>query len=225
MRCEDYGENLMDAARGRDGARALAHARGCPKCVRILRQQESLSTALIAMADDETAELPRALEDRLLAHFDKPSRPRLRGSRWAVVALTGVAAALAAGIFLMHAPNPPVKALASFDPKPSMSEKRTELPTRPPTATVARRRQMQRRKPAEVAPESQLPFLPVPYAAPLLATERLEVVRVNLPANALTSMGVPIVGLEPNMRLNADLVLGENGLARAVRLVRTSLEQ
>jgi hypothetical protein len=225
MKCEDYRETLMDAARGCDNAGALAHARGCPKCTRILREQQSLSAALRAFADNETAELPEALESRLLAHFDPPPRRRLTASRWAVVALTGAAAALVAAIFLVQAPSPPVKALAAVAPKPAMSEKSPEPPIMPHTATIARRRRTQRPKPVEVASQDQLPFMPVPYAAPLLPTERLEIVRVNLPANALTSMGVPVIGLEPETRLNADLVIGENGLARAVRLVRTSLEQ
>jgi hypothetical protein len=224
MKCEDYWETLMDAARDCDGAGALAHARVCPKCARVLRAQQSLSAALSVLAENETARLPATLENRLLGHFDPPSRRRLAASWWAIVALTG-AAALAAVIFLVQAPSPPVKALAAVEPTPAMSQKITEPPITPHIATIARRSRTQRPKPVEVAPENQLAFMPLPYAAPLLPTERLEVVRVNLPASALTSMGVPVIALEPEMRLNADLVIGENGLARAVRLVRTSLEQ
>ncbi len=225
MKCEDYRETLMDAARGCDGAEALAHARECPKCVLILHEQQSLSAALNLLVASETATLPADLENRLLAHLEQPPRRRLTAWRCAVVALSGAAAALAAVMFLTQVPSPAVKALASVDPKPSMSEKSTEPPKPPHIATVARHRRTQRPKPVEVAPESQFAFVTLPYAAPLLPTERLEVVRVNLPANALTSMGVPVIALQPEMRLNADLVLGENGLARAVRLVRTSLEQ
>jgi hypothetical protein len=75
-------------------------------------------------------------------------------------------------------------------------------------------------KNAAVQAEVEAPFALIPYAAPLLATERAEIVRVNLSASALATMGVPVWGADPNMRLNAELVLGENGLARAVRLVQ-----
>ena len=77
----------------------------------------------------------------------------------------------------------------------------------------------------EPAQEAESQFIPIPYAAPLLPTERAEIVRVNLPVAALANMGMQVLGAEPGMRLNADLVLGENGLARAVRFVNASSMQ
>jgi hypothetical protein len=64
-------------------------------------------------------------------------------------------------------------------------------------------------------------FVAVPFVEPIGPNERSELVRVNLPVTALVKWGVPVAGLDPSQRVNADLVLGEDGLARAVRLIST----
>lgn len=224
MNCEEYREGLMDAARGREGCGALEHTRGCPACAQVLRDQRALGASLAAFANNETLEPSAELENWLLAHFDPSPRRWIAASRWAVLAFTGAAAAVAALIFLVRAPTPAVKTPRVVAEAP-MPPRKAEPPIAAPVRSVPRQKPTHRARPVESAPEAELPFMPVPYAAPLLSTERIEVVRVNLPANALASLGLPVLGAKPEMRLNADLVLGENGLARAVRLVRTSSTQ
>lgn len=60
-------------------------------------------------------------------------------------------------------------------------------------------------------------FVAVPYTPPLAQGEMVRVVRADLDADALASMGVDV---DPTVsgRLAADVVVGEDGLPRAVRL-------
>jgi hypothetical protein len=60
-------------------------------------------------------------------------------------------------------------------------------------------------------------FVPVPYAAPLAAGEFVRVVRTELYAGALYRMGVPAPA--SSGQFPADVVLGQDGLPRAVRVL------
>jgi hypothetical protein len=60
-------------------------------------------------------------------------------------------------------------------------------------------------------------FLPVPYAPPLAAGEFVRVVRTELHQIALTRMGIDVESYPDEIA--ADLILGEDGFPRAVRLL------
>jgi hypothetical protein len=61
-------------------------------------------------------------------------------------------------------------------------------------------------------------YVDVPYALPLAPGELMSVVRLELPASAFVRMGfAPIQSADRTV--TADLVIGEDGLPRAVRLV------
>jgi hypothetical protein len=62
-------------------------------------------------------------------------------------------------------------------------------------------------------------FVTVPYSVPIGPNERAELVRVNVPVMALAQWGLQVSALDPGQRVNADVVIGEDGLARAVRLI------
>ena len=62
-------------------------------------------------------------------------------------------------------------------------------------------------------------FYPLPEAEALPAMETAMVVRVQLPVSSLQLMGVPISEERADASVQADLLLGEDGLARGVRLV------
>jgi hypothetical protein len=64
-------------------------------------------------------------------------------------------------------------------------------------------------------------FIPLPYGSGLPLDEGWEMVRVSLPRSALETLGVPWAGEEASAELvQADVVLGQDGLARAIRLVQ-----
>lgn len=63
-------------------------------------------------------------------------------------------------------------------------------------------------------------FYPLPYGSGLPLDEGWEIVRVSMPRSSLANLGVPLTGDQgTTASIKADLVLGEDGLARAIRFV------
>jgi len=73
---------------------------------------------------------------------------------------------------------------------------------------------------AAVAQTNGNEYFPLTYLAGATAMESGTVVRVELSRTALISLGVPVQPDRPEETLKADVVLGDDGVARAIRLVR-----
>jgi len=61
-------------------------------------------------------------------------------------------------------------------------------------------------------------FIPIVYDPEPI--ERGQIVRIRLPLAALASFGLPVNEEHAGDAIRADVVLGEDGLARAVRFVK-----
>jgi hypothetical protein len=72
------------------------------------------------------------------------------------------------------------------------------------------------------AVKSEQPFVAIPYVAPLDPYERAEVVRMELPVSALIAAGLQVDTDDARASVQADVVVGQDGRARAVRLVSIS---
>jgi hypothetical protein len=81
-----------------------------------------------------------------------------------------------------------------------------ESPTQPATVAAG-------------AAASEQPFIPIPYVAPLGPYERGEVVRMALPVAALLSAGLRVETADPSGFAEADIIVGQDGSPRAVRLI------
>jgi hypothetical protein len=68
----------------------------------------------------------------------------------------------------------------------------------------------------EVATE----FIPLVQAGPFAEAEGGHLVRVELPRSALASFGLPVNAEAQGGRVKADVLMGEDGVARAIRFVR-----
>jgi hypothetical protein len=68
-------------------------------------------------------------------------------------------------------------------------------------------------------------FVAVPAAAKLPQFESGLIVRMALPVTALPSYGVDIFRASSGEPVEADVLVGQDGLARAIRLVNTSRSQ
>lgn len=75
--------------------------------------------------------------------------------------------------------------------------------------------------PAAVA-QTEQPFIPIPYVLPPAPYERVEVVRMNVPVAALIAAGLPVRTDDPGAQAEADVIVGQDGRPRAVRLVSIS---
>ena len=69
-------------------------------------------------------------------------------------------------------------------------------------------------------PEITTEFFPVAQGGGLASGEGGHVVRVELPRSALASYGLPVNAEHAGGRVKADVLLGEDGTARAIRFVR-----
>jgi hypothetical protein len=63
-------------------------------------------------------------------------------------------------------------------------------------------------------------FIPLMQGAAYSQAEATHLVRVELPRSALSSFGIPVNAERAGGRVKADVLLGEDGTARAIRFVR-----
>jgi len=99
----------------------------------------------------------------------------------------------------------------SFIPRPratNVSYNRGGGLSRPAQAADARAQ--------EVATE----FIPLVQAGQYAQAEEGHLVRVELPRSALASFGLPVNAEAPGGRVKADVLMGQDGVARAIRFVR-----
>lgn len=75
------------------------------------------------------------------------------------------------------------------------------------------------RRPPVVTEDVPAGFTPIPYTLPLADGESESVVRMNVPVAALASTGLRIPAADPSAIVTADVIVGADGRARAVRLV------
>jgi|ERR1044071_2998649 hypothetical protein len=68
--------------------------------------------------------------------------------------------------------------------------------------------------------EIRTEFLPLTYGGNLSQLDDGQVVRVELPRSALQSFGLPMNAERAGERVKADVLLGHDGVARAIRFVR-----
>ena len=69
---------------------------------------------------------------------------------------------------------------------------------------------------------SEAPFVPIPYVLPPGPYERMEIVRMRVPVAALIAAGFLVQTPDPGAQAEADVLVGQDGRPRAVRLVSVS---
>jgi hypothetical protein len=159
---------------------------------------------LRALADsDLEREAPPEVEVRLRAAFRRKYRRRI----WPYFAAVGVAAGMA--LFFVRVPKPQTMEIAVVTPPAPV----LEVAKRAPPKVVHRER------PQEIVTE----FYPLMEDPPPF--ERGELLRVSLPAAAMRSVGVPVSEDRLGETVQADVLVGQEGLARAIRFVNTSVNR
>ncbi len=192
---------------------------------------DRLNTAMKQLATEARAATPHAIPgpllqaewDRRLNSVSRLSVPVKRAFPWWKAGVA-VAATIIAGLFL------PPKQFAPEKPKPIRTANVLLPPkTEPlPPAAPVKRPKARHTQPRPTAVEAVLtadteePFTPIPFTAPLAPNERADVIRMDIPVSALIAAGLPVRVSDPGARARADLVVGEDGRARAVRLISVS---
>jgi hypothetical protein len=160
-----------------------------------MNENTELLESLRALAADGPREAPLHIEQQLRAQFRRHSRRRALMT-WAPA--FGVAAAAGIALFFwIHMPK-------------SASVPGVATPQVVAASAVA----------SGAEDDTDTSFYPLAEAEALPAVENAMVVRVQLPVSSLQLMGVPVSEERADASVQADLLLGQDGLARAVRLAQ-----
>jgi len=226
MSCRKYYAALIDLAHGdpqpdRESRALAAHLDECPACAREFAAQQNLRAALRDLNTAIPVPPAEAIEADLLAAWPAALRPMFRA--WMPLAAALAAAGIFTGWLMLHRSPAPA-------PAPPVAQ-RTAPPSAPPpfpksaVAVVHHRRPHPARRAAPSPPrQSELAadFIAIPYTVPLAPGERADIFRVELPIAAVVSAGVPVRVADPGARAQADVLVGEDGRAHAIRLISIS---
>jgi hypothetical protein len=248
MNCQRFENVVGELARGQMmeadvRAEALAHSDQCGHCLARLRDEERLTRGLQMLAADmETTFAPAELEGSLLEAFRSrnvvvPMTAKQSRSRYWLVA---VAAALLVAMSVVAvwwrsdtpeqrvAEKPPVPKAVEVtngpsETAPKQEEYRAAVETvKPPKRT---RHNVTRRTPEtqmanHVTNEIATDFMPLGDMNPASLQDGGQIVRVKMRRSALVRFGFPVNMDRYNENVKADVLIGVDGLARAIRFVQ-----
>jgi hypothetical protein len=250
MNCQQFDQIIVDLDRhagAEDGTSqgAVDHARSCPRCAVRWSDQRKLAVALRAVSAAASNEHASAhVEDSLLrafrARFDasRPATAAQRASPRRSGAVAWRVWAAAAAMLLLGfvaewklRPTAPVQPAANRKAEELTGVGNSETHT---TSAVVRHRVFRPHRtvkygapshqvatPDETAPtEVTSRFYALPYGSGLDLDEGWGLVRVQVPWASLESLGVPVSGGSADEMLTADVVVGQDGLARGIRFVQ-----
>jgi hypothetical protein len=236
--CPEVQEFLLAVARAEtvtaaDQRTLREHVETCVHCRRRLANERMLSAGLAAMAA-EPAVPSASVRSALLTEFRREKKvvpirlPLVKPSvKW--VAIAAVAAAVLMAVVLAKWPRkepvvatpsvqvvktpPPVPVIAPPEQAPVQVKARPAMRPRPrPVAPP----------PAQVddEPEVATDFFEIPYVEPLRPEQRADVFRMQVPRASMAAFGLPVTGGRLDSRVTADVLMGEDGVVRAVRFIR-----
>ncbi len=229
MKCREFAGVVHELARREQmdpavAAIARAHAEACPHCGCRLAEAERLAALVhTAAAESHRLSSPAGLETELLGAFrrEQASRRNIQahsrlGWRMALGwAGAGAAVALLGFVLLHrapdHRPSPMVRASAEAPAVSTPAARQVAAVALPPVRSAP----VQARQ-TELTSE----FVPVPYSGGLAPGDSAVIVRVQVPRTALAELGYPVDETQGNGMVQADLLVGEDGWPRAVRIVR-----
>lgn len=192
-----------------------------------------IEASLLAAFREHHSELPRF----------NAARSGIASRRW-LYAAAGIAAAaiIVIAISLMISRNPAPATNRAQEAVVDPAEKRDDKVSPAATSPGSQRRlaevskhiggrvgaSNQRHKTMETSSDSQpqveteiaTDFIPLVNRESMRELDSGQLVRVELPRSALMSFGLPVSMEHANDRVKADVVVGQDGLARAIRFVR-----
>jgi hypothetical protein len=193
MNCQEFWNTMPEF----EGGGEHPHLAGCPACENRLKRRRELAAGLRAVAAGyHKLEAPARVEARLLAAFRTQSGiAPVRARRPWIPALTwaaAFAAMLAIGMFLMHEREPEAA-----------------------RSTVSRSLE----RAALEMPSDFEGFIPLPNSEAVQANEDMDVVHVEVPRSAMLAVGLEVSEDRAGEMVQADVMLGSDGVARAVRFL------
>jgi len=157
---------------------------------------QKLQAGLRELAADGPREAPASVEERLLGELRRRTRARRRNG-WLGLGAVAIAAGLALTMIAparMHHVQAPAQAVVSTEAFSS-------------------------RAAADPGDDVALSFYRLPDSDELPPLESAIIVRVQLPMSSLRLIGLPVSDDRAADLVEADMLLGQDGLARGVRFV------
>ena len=213
MSCAEYKTDIIEAARGGDASVIQAHLDRCYSCRALFEEQCALSEAMRVLPEEPA---PLALEGSLVREFQATWPAKRSGARWWWIPVAA-AAAILGGLLLYPKPKPvPVTAVAKPVEQPKTALASAALPG---GSEVVTQRPVVRKPRRTREAADPPPFISIPYTTPLAPYERAQVMQVEMPVAELIAAGLPIATSDPGAQARADVIVGDDGRARAVRVL------
>jgi hypothetical protein len=237
MNCETFRSEISEGKHPESTA-AIEHLELCSECRAIAHAQEELARYLAA-ARETVPEPPESLDTSVVAAYRQrvektqavSSRMRiLRPLGWAAV---GASVILFAALLIGQrkavppanvgsTPTPPTKKenLAAQPKSPEKLASKVAIRPRPVVRSAHAHRQKPRQRELASASVSATPnsgFQNLMFCDPLSCSGPMQVIRIQIPASAMDRVPAwrPASGM-----VRADVVVGSDGIARAIRIVR-----
>jgi hypothetical protein len=248
MNCQEFERTIIDFDRDHlveasAHAHALEHAEICARCAALLNREQRMTAGLQVLAVEEAAiNAPERVRSALRAAFDGQhaagaSPPvSLRFARhkllWGMAAaamllLSTITTALwlreqrakvddtRAGVINHPIPQnthgKPPEMLAGAQRAGAIHSPKAARPS----GRIGRRRTLPVKESADDAGE----FFPLTFVAKSGSTGVVQTVRIEISRSMLLSMGLPVNIDRGEGPIKADLIIGEDGVARAVRII------
>lgn len=230
---------------------AETHLEECRSCQAEMRRQQALTQALGTLVEDArgwttTDDLDRRVLQSLAASQASRVGPvqqpaviaaaRVHRRRvfvfggWGLAAAAGLVLAIALGGNARHQPEAAPRATAASPPVvPTDDATATATQAHAPTQVTSHAVRSRPAGPRRGRPPAQqtagsFEFVEIPGAAALPAFESGAIVRLELPIAALPSYGVAIAPDARRLLVEADVLVGQDGQMRGIRLVSSEPE-
>lgn len=240
MNCQEFDEIVNCLARDQMmeasvKAKAQTHVAGCEACRARLEGERKLTMALRALAaESANAGASAACEASLMKLFDaETSRPVLQPARARRAYALGLVAALFLvtlgvsvwrGRFVKAPQLTPAVVFSGAINTTSVQFPVSAAPAEIQPSRNRRRRQTTRplanRNPVRSSEEIATDFLPVTYGGSNGFEAGSQIVRVELPRSTLANFGLPVNMDRLDRPVKADVLVGVDGVARAIRFVQ-----
>jgi len=208
MNCQEFWDTMPELADAAEDGH-LEHIGECSACAALMNRQRTLASGLRTLAADwQSVGAPARVESRVTKAFlgragltvlDPAIRWWVPVVSWA----TATAAVVALAMFLVHDRQP---ATPAHRTNPS----RVQLAAAEPPVDLE--------TPSDSS-DADSDFIPIPNAARIEPNEDLNLVRVEVPRSAMIALGYAVSEDRASEPVEAEVVLGADGLARAVRFV------
>ena len=249
MNCQSFENSVVDLVRGNPieaGVldRSLAHVESCPNCAHQLEEQRMLSSQLRSFSDEmKLVHPPARIEEQLLVAFRSKNvqlpRVATASRKWLAAAAIAAILLIVFGVVSLRIRQTPIEQpLQVNNPKPGAStvtapQVAVAIPpvaTSEPERAVRKPTRVHRRPRAvdvssliavnAVAPEVTTRFMPLGNVSLADLQDGAQVIRVEMPRYAMARFGLPVNMERYDETVKADVWLGVDGLARAIRFVQ-----